>query len=223
MKPVKIILATDLILLNIGLGFIIYKTQIQNPNPQITKTSSEVSANPILFPQPTGEVTDTCGPECRKYIDVKIASMAAAQPVIVVPTAKPLVITKTAPKVKTRTVSYVTIPGNGSVTENDWQDISGTDFYFDTSDYPGLTEIYFEANLKLFNGNGMAYVRLFDVTHGIGVQGSEVSTNSQIDSLITSGQVTFWAGKNLIRVQAKSLTADTTIFNYGRLKVITEN
>ena len=117
----------------------------------------------------------------------------------------------------------MTIPGNGSTVTNGWTVLSGTEFYFDLGDYPGLKEIYFEANLKLFNGNGIAYARLYDSTHGIGVQGSDVKTTLQTDSVATSGKVSFWAGKNLIRVQAMSLTADTAVYSSGRLRIVTEN
>jgi hypothetical protein len=126
-------------------------------------------------------------------------------------------------KTKIRTVQYVTIPGSGSTSANVWTNLAGTEFYFDTADYPGLIEIYFEANMRLVNGNGRAYVQLYDATHGIGVQGSDVNTTSQTDTVITSGRVSFWAGKNLIRVQAKSLTADTAVYNSGRLRIVTEN
>jgi len=90
-------------------------------------------------------------------------------------------------------------------------------------DYPGLKEIYFEANLKLFNGNGIAYARLYDSTHGIGVQGSEVQTSSQANTVVESGKLSFWGGKNLIKVQSRSLTADTAVYNSGRLRIVMEN
>jgi hypothetical protein len=124
---------------------------------------------------------------------------------------------------KTRRVSYVPIPGNGSTLNNSWTSFSGTDFYFNESDFPGLKEVYFESNMKLLNGNGLAFVRLFDVTNGVEIWGSEVQTSFQTDTLIVSGKLTIRNGNNLIRVQAKSLTADTTVFSAGRLKVITEN
>ncbi len=212
-----VLLILDLVVVNGGMAFFLYKSQITNNKSQ-TNSDTQI---PII----QNQAVDTCGAECRKYIEDKVNSLAVSLMVTPAPapTGETVIINKTAPRQKTRTVSYVTIPGNGSSTANDWQDLTGTDFYFDKADYPGLVSVYFEANMKLFNGNGMAYVRLFDVTHGIGVQGSETNTNSQTDSLLSSGQMTFWAGKNLIRVQAKTLTADTTIYNYGRLKITIEN
>jgi len=162
--------------------------------------------------------TDVCGLDCQKYIDSKIAS---------IPTTPPQIKTINTPivarKSKIRTVSYLPISTGGQTQNRDWESLSGTDFYFDINDYPGLQEIYFEANVHLFNGNGQAFVRLFDNTHGVGVQGSEVSTTKQLDTAVVSGKVSFYQGKNLIKIQAKTLTADTAIFTSGRLKIVTEN
>lgn len=124
---------------------------------------------------------------------------------------------------KTKTVAYIPLPGSGSLLSPKWADLSGTDFYFDTTDFPGLKDAYFEANMKLLNGNGFAFLRLFDVTAGIEIWGSEVKTNNQAVTAVVSGKLTLRPGKHLIRVQAKSLTADTTIYISGRLKIITEN
>jgi hypothetical protein len=126
--------------------------------------------------------------------------------------------TITAPKVKT--TQYIPIPGNGSTLENKWVDLTGTEFYISTDDYPSLIGAYFEANMKLTNGNGLAYLRLFDITAGVEVWGSEVSTNSQNFTSVSSGKLTIRNGTHLYRVQAKSLTADTTVFNSGRIKII---
>jgi hypothetical protein len=124
---------------------------------------------------------------------------------------------------KTKSVQYIPIPGNGSTLENTWTNLPGTEFYISTDDYPNLAGAYFEANMKLLNGNGLAYLRLFDITAGIEVWGSEISTNSQDFTSVSSGKMTVRNGTHLYRVQAKSLTADTTIFNSGRIKVILEN
>lgn len=137
-------------------------------------------------------------------------------------TNTPSIIKKTTPK-PVKSVSYFPIPGSGSVLSTSWTDIAGTDFYFDTTDYPDLSESYFSASIRLFNGNGAAFVRLFDVTAGVEVWGSEVSTNSQSFMFITSNQLTLRSGRRLYRIQAKSLTADTTVFNSGQLRLISLN
>lgn len=130
------------------------------------------------------------------------------------PTARPIV----APA-SSKTTAYAPIPGSGSVSTLTWQNIPGTDFYFNTADYPRSFEARFEANFRLFNGNGVAFVRLFDATVGIEVWGSEVRSSSQSFTTVVSPPLTFRPGEHLYLVQAKTLTADTTVFNSGRLKV----
>ncbi|MEK7504102.1 MAG: hypothetical protein AAB550_01170 [Patescibacteria group bacterium] len=195
----RILVIINLVLLNLGLGWLFYKSQI----PVVAPTST----NSI-------EYVDQCGEECKKYIDSKI----------IIPTPSTFIKTvyQTTPKTKTRSVVYIPIPGSGFTTNNTWSDLPGTDFYFNKSDYLGIIDVAFEANLRLFNGNGTAYVQIFDVTHGVGVQGSDISTSSQTSTAVISGSVSFWAGKNLYRIQAKSLTADTAMFDGGRLKVTLE-
>lgn len=206
-------LVINLLVLNGAVGWLFYKNTQSIIEKEIPAVSETLTTNDRTI------YVDKCGDDCQKYIDDKISQIDFPTPL---PTQK-IIPPKTVAKTKTRNVSYVTIPGNGNTTKNDWIDIAGTDFYFNPADYPGLLEIYFESNMKLFNGNGMAYVRLYDVTHGIGVQGGDVQTSSQTSSLITSGKVSFWSGKNQIRVQAKSLTADTVVFDSGRLRIVTEN
>lgn len=134
-----------------------------------------------------------------------------------------LVPTKKIVPKKNSSVMVIPIPGSGETMENKWTSLKGTEFYLNTGDYPDLKEAYLEVNMRLFNGNGIAYVRLFDVTTGIEVWGSEVKTVNQEFSVVTSGKLTLRPGNHLYRIQAKSLTADTTIYNSGRIKIINEN
>lgn len=207
------VLILDVMLVNFAVGYLFYKSsKVETPGPKFeSSTTTQVSNTKT-------EYVDQCGKECQSYIDSKIALITP------VPTQR-VTTTYVAPvrTTKTRSTTYVTVPGSGYSTSNDWTALSGTDFYFDTRDYPGLVEVYFEANIKLFNGNGVAYVRLYDSTNGVGVQGSDIQTSSQADVLVTSGKLNFWSGKNLIRVQARSLTADTAVFSSGRLRIVTEN
>ena len=129
------------------------------------------------------------------------------------------IISKITTTKSEKKVLYIPVTGTGQTTENKWTDLSGTDFYLNTGDYNNITESYFEASLRLFNGNGTAFVRLFDVTAGVEVWGSEVSVSSQNFVTGVSGKMTLKSGNHLYRVQAKSLTADTTIFNSGRIRI----
>lgn len=225
------VLILDAVAVNAVAGWEIYKyfagKQTTAANTQMVPTS---------YLSDSKAISDSCGLECQRTIAEKISQLrielAAAAGPSASPKTTPVPSEKTAPtarvaaptlKAKTQTITYVAIPGSGSSQKTDWENLAGTEFYFNPADYPGLKDVYFEANIKLFNGNGMAYVRLFDNNHGIGVQGSDAQTNSQSNGIVVSGRVSFWAGNNLIKVQAKTLTADTTVFSSGRLKIIQEN
>jgi hypothetical protein len=160
-----------------------------------------------------------CDADCKAYVDGKIAEIVNSQ-------SEPTPVIVTGNQVqapgKIRKVSYVPIPGSGSTRETNWTSLAGTDFYLTKSDYKGLIGVYFEANIKLINGNGTANVRLYDATHSVAVSGSELSTSNQTSTFVTVGPIPLWEGYNNYQIQAKSLTADTTVFESGRLKIITE-
>ena len=216
-KEIRILLfflgIVDVVAIHAALGYLLLK------KPVVPTAESMV------------QYIDRCGEECQKYIDASLKSHPPAggpSPKITpapMPTPIPAtkIIYQTVPKAKVRSTTYVTLSGSGSTTNRDWVNVAGSDFYFNLADYPGLVEVYLEANMKLVTGSGLAYVQLFDSTNGIGVQGSEVSTKAGADTLVVSGQVSFWQGKNLIRVQVKSLTTESAVYNSGRLRIVTEN
>lgn len=214
-----ILLVVDMVGINLAVGYLLI-TNFKLP------TSYQISEVKNQFPE--AQMVDQCGLECQKYIDEKLKLLddkylVAGPSGTITPTSKPASVKVVPTRAKTRSVSYVTIPSGGSTISQSWVDLAGTDFYFDPADYSGLVEVYFEANMKLFNGSGMAYARLYDTANGIGVQGSEVQTKLNNDTVVTSGRVSFWAGKNLIRVQIKSLTTESAVYNSGRLRIVTEN
>lgn len=169
-------------------------------------------------------VNEECPLNCNEVIDKKInEALVPMESLSPTATLVPTVAVRKIEVKKVKSTQYIPIPGSGSTLENKWVDLLGTEFYISTDDYPNLIGAYFEANMRLLNGNGLAYLRLFDVTAGIEVWGSEVSTGSQSFTSVSSGKLTIRNGTHLYRVQAKSLTADTTVFNSGRIKIILEN
>lgn len=197
-----IFLATDLVVLNYFVFRLLF-----DPPPVTNNIQKVLTA------------TDTCGSTCQRIIGLRVEQAVNNLPISEKTSAPTITTTKT----KSRLISHLPISTGGSTLSNDWVDIPGTEFYFDRADYPGLVEIYFETNIHLFNGNGTAFVRLYDDTHGVGVQGSNAQTNNQSNTAVDSGKVSFYSGKNLIKVQIKSLTADTAIFSSGRLRIVTDN
>lgn len=185
-----------------------------------TKNARQDLANPSTPTPPSLAVESDCDDSCKTYIDQKLSLLPTALPT---ESAKPKTIVASTSKPKTLSVSYFAIPGSGSTSQNDWTDIVGTDFYFDPAEHPGLKEVRFEGNIRLLNGNGTVFVRIYDVTHTIGVPSEITASGTQAPTLTTSDKINFWSGRNQYRIQAKSLTADTAIFDSGRLRMVIEN
>lgn len=175
------------------------------------------------FPQTVKELTevkvesvDVCNDECKKTIDEEVARAIATISAIS-QTARPPV-SQTALKGQT---TYISLSGPFTTTATDWVDLKGVEAYIDLEkEYGKGSSVAWEGSLKVANGNGQAYARLFDVTHGIAVSGSEISTTNNADSkLVTSGNLNLWAGRNLYRVQVKSLNSFEVTFGGGRIKI----
>ena len=208
-----IIVFANVVVLNTLIGYLVYDNLINNDKESFVNQGSDLV------------IEDDVYERLKTYVDEKIGSLGSdsetPNPNLI---PQPIANTTNQNSIaKTKQYNYIPIPGSGSTTQNDWVDISGTEFYFDPGEYPGAIEVRFEANMKRVNGSGAAWVRIQDITHSITVINSEVQTSSQTTANVTSDLLNFWAGRNLYRIQAKSLTADTTVYEGGRIKVVTEN
>jgi len=173
-------------------------------------------------PTPTTTITseeDTCGPICQETIDQKVAEAIATisgQETV----RETTVVQQTTETVSQPTVIYIPLGGGGSTTSRDWADVGNAEIWLDINDYSNLDRAYFEGFVRVKHGNGRAFARLYDVTHTIGVQGGEIYTDNESFTLVESGSLTFWQGKNLYRVQVKSLNGYEAFYDSGRIKLI---
>ena len=158
---------------------------------------------------------DICGEDCKAEINNIVSnaiSTVSGTAKITTPT------TTSAPKEKQTT--YISLAGPITTTSMVWVDAAGTDTYIDlVNDYGKNTWVSWEANLKIADGNGQVFARLYDATHNIAVNGSEVSVTSGTSTQVISGQLSLWAGRNLYRVQLKSLNSFVATFASGRIKI----
>ena len=137
-------------------------------------------------------------------------------------TESSLVTTQTVVQEEDNTpqVTYIQIPGEFSTTSLNWVDVSGSDVYIDKyNDYGDSATISWEAFIHTEHGNGETHVRLYDVTHNIGVDRSEISSNSSVTKLVLSQSLPLWKGNNLYRIQVKSQSGFSSYFDSGRIKV----
>ncbi|MEK7168827.1 MAG: hypothetical protein AAB778_02340 [Patescibacteria group bacterium] len=160
---------------------------------------------------------DKCGEDCKKQIEEIIAKNTVTP----TETVKTITITPAPVKAKAQT-AYIPIGGPITTTSSDWYDAPGTEFYLDyNNDYGKTAYADWQAFLKVADGNGIAYARLYDITNKIGVNGSEVSVTNKGDlTQVISGRLNFWSGNNQYRVQIKSLNKFEVTFGSGRIKII---
>jgi hypothetical protein len=158
-----------------------------------------------------------CDAVCQKEIADQVAKATAslsAAPKIV--KASPLPISTTKPQ-----DSYIQISGSGSTQNTDWTDVTGTDFSFDvTRDFAKGAKFAWEGFLRVADANGEAFARIYDVTHGIGVDGSQISVIDHGDfTRANSINMNFWSGRNTYRVQIKSLNTFNVDYMGGKIRV----
>lgn len=159
---------------------------------------------------------DVCGEDCKSQIN-DIVSRAVST---ISATTKTIIQKETATEPPSKKTAYIPLSGPITTTSTSWVDAAGTDVYIDlANDYGKSTYVSWEGFLSIANGNGTAYARLYDATHGIGVNGSEISVTSGTSTQVASGSLSLWAGRNLYRVQLKSLNSFVATFTSGRIKI----
>jgi|GEM_PF-1318190 hypothetical protein len=212
----KIYTLVSIILLSVGL--IVALSGLSKANKSISDLQKQ--ALTITTNEETGEtIIDACGDTCQAEIKSQVAAVVKNLPTTKpVATQKPVTQTQTVESKKT---GYLPLAGPITTTSTSWVDAVGTEFYLDLiNDYNQGATATWEAFLKVANANGTAYARLYDVTHNIAVNGSEVKIeNKDISTQVISGALSFWAGRNQYRVQIKSLNSLEVTFGSGRVRI----
>jgi hypothetical protein len=164
---------------------------------------------------PEPGLSDTCGEDCQKKIEEEVASQVATI------STTPQASTPTTQTSSKKNTSYISLSGPVSSTSTQWVSIPGVEVYIDlNNDYGKAATASWEASLKVAHGNGQAFARLFDVTHGTAVDGSEISTTNNPDySITSSSNISLWSGRNLYRLQLKSLNSFEVTFLSGHIKI----
>jgi len=194
-------------------GFIFLFRSQQELSSRIASTSGQA---PVETSREQGTTApDTCGEECLKKIQEEVASAIST-----ISAATRTTTVVTTPLAKKNT-SYISLNGPVSTTSTQWVDIPGVEVYIDlVNDYGIGATAGWETSLKVAHGNGQAFARLFDVTHGIAVDGSEISTINNADyTTVSSSNIYLWAGRNLYRLQLKSLNSFEVTFLSGHIKI----
>ncbi|OGM26247.1 hypothetical protein A2962_04395 [Candidatus Woesebacteria bacterium RIFCSPLOWO2_01_FULL_39_61] len=162
------------------------------------------------FPIFEGGCNDDCRKEVARLVAEATATLSGTK---VVTTATS---TTTSPK-----TAYISMGTTHTTTSTDWVTIEDTAVYIDLeNDYGKAAKVSWEASLKVANANGKAFARLWDDTNKIAVDFSELTTTNNADyKQVSSGYVPFWRGRNLYKVQIKSLNSFVITYSGGKVKV----
>lgn len=211
----------NLIILDIK--FFQNKQGISNDNINIIKTAvldrgskSAVQAQPdtvgVLCP-------DSCVAKINEATSsVKITNQAVAAPT---PQKETITVVVTQPPTGSGAKEFFVPFGGGSNSTDDWADVSGIQSYIDTSLYPQIKSVTFEASVRIPTGNQTAFVRLYNVTDKHPVWSSEVSMEGGTAQLLTSQQITLDTGRKLYQVQMKTSLKYQAFLDQARVHILT--
>lgn len=95
--------------------------------------------------------------------------------------------------------------GGGLSAASDWQNVPGLQTYIESSSYPNIKFVTFEASVHLPTTNELVYVRLYDVTDQHPVWLSDVTYNGDGNpKLLISQPISLDSGNKLYQVQMKT-------------------
>src|SRR3989344_1208141 len=164
--------------------------------------------------QTTVENPNTCDLVCEENIDEAISEAIATL------SATKQEVVKYVQDTSVKT-TYIPMGSSTIVTSTDWVDVPDSGVYIDLErDYGKSAKVSWEASLKVAHGNGKAFARLYDDTNKIAVDYSEITTENNVNfKQLSSGNLPFWRGRNLYKVQLKSLNSFEITYGGGKIKV----
>ena len=218
MKKV-LILFIILLLIIVSGGFFYFYDRFQKVESRISDLTKQNYKTPQ--PLPATDNVDTqkegCGDLCKKEIeDAVVKAMAAITPTMI--KTSTTTVAQTTQKGGT---TYIPMGTTYESTSTDWYTIDDTATYIDLiNDYGKTASVSWEASLKVAHGNGQAYVRLWDDTNKIAVDGSVLTTENNSEyKLVTTGVLPFWKGRNLYKVQIRSLNSFAVSYTGGKIRI----
>lgn len=127
----------------------------------------------------------------------------------------------TATLIPEKRITYLNLNGTFTTTNTDWTDIKSTDALINLEAEYGVDGyVDWEAAIMTSSSGSKVFVRLYDVTHNIGVNGSELESSGTTSARVASGRLYFWRGQNTYRVQIKSLNGINATFDGGKIKIV---
>lgn len=152
----------------------------------------------------------------KDYVTEVVTSILKSQ----TPTPAPLP-TSTSRPAQAKRITYLNLNGTITTQNTDWTDIGGTDTPINlATEYGKDAYVDWDASIKTSSSGSKVFVRLYDETHNIAVNGSDLESNSTTSVRVSSGRLYLWQGQNTYRVQIKSLNGVDASFDGGRIKIV---
>lgn len=216
---IKIIFTVFFLLAIANLAYLDTKIFLEPQNQELPASTVGNGTPEQESSQPTPQVIniDKCGTDCQKVIDEKIEEALKKLPKA---TTTKIVEKETTPK--TSQISYVPVGSSLTTNSTDWKTIEAGAAYVDKKEYGTNLTVTWEASLKTSHASGKVFARLYDDTHTVAVAGSEISSTFQTSTTIVSGNLSLWEGKNLYKVQVKSLDGQDVTFDSGKIKIVSQ-
>lgn len=173
--------------------------------------------------------SQTCSPSCLTAINQAVAPLKYTPTVTPRPklqqtvqkTATP-VPQPTATSQKVNTVQEFFVPlGSGSTTTADWIDVPGVKAEVDSSKYPNIQKVLFEASVHVPNHNQIVWVRLYNETDKYIVGNSEFLYSSGTSENFRISEIQLGSGKKTYKVQMKTQLQYTAILDQARIHITT--
>ena len=215
---VKLFFLISIFSLSAGLYYLYTNQQDISNQLRALQGKTEVTSS-ITEEKYIGQTTaeQSCGESCKDEIEKAVSEAIAAIP----RTTEKVVEKQTVVTQRQSGTTYVPLGTTGSTTSTDWEDIADSAVYIDLeNDYGADTKVSWEASLKVAHGNGKVFARLYDDTNKIAVDFSELSTeNNATFQQVVSPDLPFWKGRNLYKVQIKSLNSFEVTYSGGRIRI----
>lgn len=203
------------------LGFLLIFINLLILDFQLFRNSKTVvvqSATQTIAPTSTPNVNFNCNDNCLAQIETRIKKDNLLQnqnqtKSVQTPTPQQTTNTQGAKEF------YIQF-GGGLSAAGDWQDVSGLQSYIDSTSYPDIKTVVFEASVHLPTTNETVDVRLFDVTDQHPVWLSDVTYNSDgSPQLLISKPLSLDMGNKLYQVQMKTQLQAPASLDQSRIHI----
>ena len=207
----KVLLITSVISLAAGMYYLYTNQQEISKKIESLQRSEGSDSNLDI------QILEDCNQSCRDEIAKAVSDALSDIP----STTTETIIEKETIVTGSQGTDYIPMGTSATTTSTDWINVDDSAIYIDLEDdYGDDATVSWEASLKVAHGNGKAFARLYDDTNKIAVDFSELSAENNVEfSQKSSGKLPFWKGRNLYKVQIKSLNSFEVTYSGGKIKV----